>query len=72
MSQVTRKECVQLDTVGELKAWLAELPDELPIGRMTNGYYRINITGDVSFFVGHLPVGRPEVAIEQVILRISA
>jgi hypothetical protein len=72
MSQVTRKECVQIGTVGELKTWLADLPDELPIGRKTNGYYQINTTGDVSFFVGHLPIGRPDVAVEQVILRISA
>jgi hypothetical protein len=72
MSQISYKKCVQIGTVGELKNWLADLPDELPIGRMTNGYYQINVIGDVSFFVGYLPIGRSEVSVEQVILRISA
>lgn len=67
-----RKECREIKTVGELKDWLKDVPDSTPIGRTTNGYYSINKIGDVSFFIGEMPIGREGVEGMQVILRISA
>lgn len=67
-----RKESKEIETVGELKEWLKDVPDSTPIGRLTDGYYKINKVGDVSFFVGEMPVGLPGEEVSQVILRISA
>lgn len=65
-----RKELREIGTVGELKSFIADLPDAMPIGRTTDGYYKINKVGDVSFFVGEMPIGHVE--IPQTILRICA
>jgi hypothetical protein len=50
------KKMIDIGTVGELKQWLADVPDSTPIGRQTKGYYRINKIGDVSFWVGEVDV----------------
>ncbi len=67
-----RKEVKEIGTVGELKSWLSDIPDDMPIGRQTNGHYQVNRIGDVSFFVGSLPIGRNGVDGDQTILRICA
>lgn len=67
-----RKESKQIGTAGELKEWLKDVPDDTPIGRLTDGYYKIYKIGDVSFFVGETPVGMPRKEVSQVILSISA
>ncbi len=67
-----RKESREIGTVGELKEWLAGVPNSTPIGRLTDGYYKINKVGDVSYFVGEMPIGMPGKEVTQVILRISA
>ena len=46
-----------ISTVGELKEWLHDVPDDTPISRTSIGFYDIEIIGDVSFFVGELPIG---------------
>ena len=62
----------QVATVADLKAYLQDIPDDTPIGRMTNGYYQINKLGDVAVFCGELPVGLPGQEITTTMLRISA
>ncbi len=66
-----RKEFREVSTVAELRAFIADLPDDMPVGRMTNGHYQVNKIGDIGVFVGELPIGRSGEAVE-VILRISA
>lgn len=67
-----RKEHKEVTTVGDLKAYLDGVPDDMPIGRLTDGYYKINKTGDVGVFIGEMPIGLPGKEINQVILRINA
>lgn len=40
-----------IETVGELKSALANLPDETPIVRLTDGVYQVKMD-DVGFFYG--------------------
>lgn len=65
-----RKESREIKSVGDLKRFIADLPDDLPIGRATEGHHRINRIGEVSFFVGALPIGHTDE--KRVILRIGA
>ncbi|KWA84286.1 hypothetical protein WL29_23300 [Burkholderia ubonensis] len=67
-----RKESKTVETVGDLRAYLEGVPDNVPIGRLTNGHYQVNKVGDVGVFLGELPVGRPGEEVQQVILRVSA
>lgn len=67
-----RKESKTVETVGDLRAYIEGVPDDTPIGRLTDGYYKVNKVGDVGVFLGELPVGRPGEEVQQVILRISA
>lgn len=67
-----RKEHTTIGTVGELKEYLKDIPDDTPIGRTTNGHYQVNKTGDVGFFLGTLPIGRDGKDGEKLILKVSA
>lgn len=67
-----RKEFKEVKTVGELQAYIQDIPADTPIGRLTDGYYKVNKIGDVGVFLGALPIGRPGEEVEQVILRVSA
>ena len=67
-----RKESKIVETVGELRAYIEGVPDDVPIGRLTNGDYQVYKVGDVGAFLGQLPVGRPGEEVQQVILHISA
>lgn len=67
-----RKEHTTIATVGDLRAFIDGVPDDMPIGRLTDGYYKVNKTGDVGAFIGQVAVGLPGEEVEQVILRISA
>lgn len=67
-----RKEYKEVATVGDLLAYLQDVPVDTPVGRLTNGYFKVNKVGDVGLFLGELPVGRPGEETNQVILRISA
>lgn len=55
-----RKEWKSPETVGELKAYLADVPDNTPLARRTNGHYQVIVKRDVSFFVGKMEIGRKE------------
>jgi hypothetical protein len=68
-----RKEHCELKTVGELRAFIADLPDEMPILRLTKGYYQVNVN-DVSAFVGEIRIGddRPEQSETVTAMRICA
>lgn len=67
-----RKEYKEPATVGELLAYLQDIPADTPIGRQTLGHFQINKLGGVGFFLGELTVGWPEKETSQVILRVSA
>jgi hypothetical protein len=66
---IMRKEHTEFQTVGELRAFLADVPDELPICHLTNGYYTINKIGGVSGFVGELDIGHEREM--RVVMRLS-
>lgn len=69
------KEYTEIKTVGELKQWIADVPDNTPIGRLTEGYYQLNKIGDVGFYVDKVGVtatGEINKETPMVILRISA
>lgn len=69
------KEYTEIKTVGELKQWIADVPDNTPIGRLTEGYYQVNKIGDVGFYVDKVGVtaaGEINKETPMVILRISA
>lgn len=63
---------LEVRTAGDLMAFLQGIPPDTPIGRTTDGYFKINVIGGVSVFFGELPIGRPENEINQTILRIHA
>jgi hypothetical protein len=69
------KEYTVIKTVGELKQWIADVPDNTPIGRLTEGYYQINKIGDVAFYVDKVGVSVTgeidDKETPMVILRIS-
>lgn len=68
---VAHKELRQVATVDELREYLRGIPGATPVGRLTDGYIKTYKTGDVSVFLGEVPVGRPGHEVNQVILRIS-
>ena len=59
---------VELKTVGELRAAIEGLADNLPIVRLTNGPLRVN-RQDVTFWIGQLSIWR-EVELQEC-LRID-
>ena len=64
-----RKEYTEFLTVGDLRRYIADLPDEMPICRLTKGYYQVNLIGGVGGFVRELLVD-PE-GKKQVVLRLT-
>ena len=52
-----RKESTIISTVGQLRDYLKDLPDDTPIVRQTNGYNTV-LKDDVSFFYGVVNAGR--------------
>lgn len=51
-----RKEYCEINTVGELRKFIKELPDDMPVVRHTDGYYKVHLIG-AGAFVGDLPMG---------------
>lgn len=68
-----RKEHCEIQTVGELRKFINGLPDDMPVVRLTDGYYKVNLIG-VGAFVGDLPMGdeRPVQTNVQNVMRLSA
>lgn len=69
---VVRREYKEVATVGDLRAYIQDLPGEMPVGRLTYGHVSVNKVGDVGVFVGEVELGGPESGNVQVILRVSA
>lgn len=65
-----RKECTEFSTVGELRRFIADLPDTMPVCRLTNGHYQVHLIGGVFGFAGELPIGRE--GATQVVLELTA
>lgn len=57
-------------TVGELRAYLADLQDDLPVCRQTEGYHQINKVGEVYGFVDVMKEGHQ--GPSRLMLRITA
>lgn len=68
-----RKEHCAISTVGELRRFIEELPEEMPVVRLTEGCYQVNLAG-VFAFVGDLPMGdeRPVQKHVQTVMCITA
>lgn len=68
-----RKEHCEVKTVGELRAFIADLPDDMQIFRLTKGMYQVNLN-DVGVFVGELRIGdgRPHQTEAITAMRINA
>ncbi len=68
-----RMEHCEIRTVADLRSFIDELPDDMPVVRLTEGYLQVNSVG-VSAFVGDLPMGdeRPVQKHVQTVMRITA
>lgn len=68
-----RKEYCELKTVGDLREFIRELPDDMPVVRLTDGYYQVNVVG-IGAFVGDLQMGdsRPVQTDNQNVMRLHA
>ena len=54
MTTTIRRESTEIKTVADLRKIIDGLPDDMPVCRRTDGYFKINTVGDVSAFVGDL------------------
>ena len=52
-----RRELKEIITVGELRKYIEALPDDMPVCRLTNGYYKVHRNSDVTAFVGSIHLG---------------